>query len=170
MDRACACIGEKPEGKRPLGRPIGGWGIILKWMLNRLGVRGLGWCDSEWGQTRDYCERADLPGSVKCVEFLTSWGTVSFLWRILLLWSYIFGVREQALWRNCQGRTLEVGANFHIWELDVLGNLILKYDFYFIVVIGIQITALNVIVPKGLLTGRNLNNKCFRHEVFEEIC
>jgi len=25
-----ACIGEKPEGKRPLGRPIGGWEDNIK--------------------------------------------------------------------------------------------------------------------------------------------
>lgn len=52
----------------------------------------------------------------------------------------------------------------------MLGNLIVKYDFYVSVVIGIHIMALTVIVPKGLLTGKNMNCKCFRHEVFEEIC
>jgi len=65
-------------------------------------------------------------------------------------------------------QTVEVGAKFHILKIDVLANLILKYDFYLSFVIGIHILALNVIVPKGLLTGKNC--KCFRHEVFEEIC
>ena len=51
----------------------------------------------------------------------------------------------------------------------MLANLISKYDFYLSFVIGIQVTALNVIVPKDFLTGKNMSCKCFRHEVFEEI-
>jgi hypothetical protein len=32
----------KPEGKRPLGRPKRRWGIILKWIFERLCVWGRG--------------------------------------------------------------------------------------------------------------------------------
>jgi hypothetical protein len=34
-------VATKPEEKRPLGRPRHGWGIILKWILNRMGWCGL---------------------------------------------------------------------------------------------------------------------------------
>jgi hypothetical protein len=34
----------KPEGRRPLGRPRRRWGIILKWIFERLGG-GIDWID-----------------------------------------------------------------------------------------------------------------------------
>jgi hypothetical protein len=33
----------KPEGKRPLGRPILDGRIILRWMMKLEGVVGIGW-------------------------------------------------------------------------------------------------------------------------------
>jgi hypothetical protein len=39
---------EKPERDMPLRRPRRRWGIILQWILNRIG-RGLDWFDSEKG-------------------------------------------------------------------------------------------------------------------------
>jgi hypothetical protein len=48
MGRTCGAYGErrgayralvgKPEGRRPLGRPRRRWGIILKWIFERLAV------------------------------------------------------------------------------------------------------------------------------------
>jgi hypothetical protein len=35
---ACRILVEKPEGKRPPGRPTRGW-VILKWILD-----SMGWC------------------------------------------------------------------------------------------------------------------------------
>jgi hypothetical protein len=32
-----ACIGEKPKGKRPLGRPIGGWDDNIKMVVKLFG-------------------------------------------------------------------------------------------------------------------------------------
>jgi hypothetical protein len=35
----------KPEGKRPLGRPRRGWGIMLRWILRKWDMGGMDWMD-----------------------------------------------------------------------------------------------------------------------------
>ena len=45
---------EKPEGDRPLRRPRRRWGIILKWILNRIEGLGLDWFGSEKGHDNEF--------------------------------------------------------------------------------------------------------------------
>jgi hypothetical protein len=69
---------EKPEGKRPLGRPTRRWVDNIK-----IGLREIGWCGldrsgSGWGRVEGSCEHDDEPsGSIKCwevPEWLHNWG------------------------------------------------------------------------------------------------
>jgi hypothetical protein len=60
------------EGKRPLGRPRGRWGIILRRIFRKLDVRvwtGFSWLKLE--TMAGTCECGNEPsGSIKCGEFL----------------------------------------------------------------------------------------------------
>jgi hypothetical protein len=61
---ACRMLVEKPEGKRPLGRPR------CRWMDNiKIGHREIGWGGMDWidlAQDRDQ----EPSGSIKCWEVL----------------------------------------------------------------------------------------------------
>jgi hypothetical protein len=61
----------KLEGKRPLEEPDIGGSIILKWILNIMGGRGLDLSNSGQGSAVDSCERGNKPsGSIKFWESL----------------------------------------------------------------------------------------------------
>jgi hypothetical protein len=45
MDRACRKHLEKPEGKKPLGRPISRWEDNIRMDLREIGWGGMGWID-----------------------------------------------------------------------------------------------------------------------------
>jgi hypothetical protein len=76
----------KSEEKRPLGR-LGVVGrIILKWILNRMEGCGLNSSGLGLGPMVESCEHDNEPSSsIKGRNLLTSWVTVSFCRRILLL-------------------------------------------------------------------------------------
>jgi len=72
---------------------------------------GLDWCGSRQGQVAGSCEYGnELPSPIKCGNFLTIWGTVSFLalcsqsvfsqsvshWRYN--WHVLFPYYEDSLW------------------------------------------------------------------------
>jgi len=60
---------EKPEGKRPLGRPRCRWKDYIKMDLQE--VFGLGRAGSGKGHVASTCECSnELSGSIKCREFL----------------------------------------------------------------------------------------------------
>jgi hypothetical protein len=63
---------EKPEGKRPLGRPGLRWKDNIKMYLQEEGWRhGLDLCGSEQGQVADSCKCGNISsGFIKCGEFL----------------------------------------------------------------------------------------------------
>jgi hypothetical protein len=61
---------EKPEGKRPLGRPRRRWDNNIKMYLQKLGCGGMDWIELA-GQVDGTCECCnELSGSIKCGEFL----------------------------------------------------------------------------------------------------
>jgi hypothetical protein len=63
---------EKPEGKRPLGRPRRRWEDNIKMDLQEVGCRGM--TGSSWlriGHVAGTCEYGNEPsGPIKCGEFL----------------------------------------------------------------------------------------------------
>jgi hypothetical protein len=71
----------KAEGKRPLGRPRPRWGIILRWILEKIGWGGLNWTDlaQERGPVEGSCEHGNEPsGYIKRWKFLSSCTTGGF--------------------------------------------------------------------------------------------
>jgi hypothetical protein len=62
----------KPEGKRPLGRPIGRWEDNIKMDLQEVGCSGMAWIElAPDRQVAGTCECGNEPsGSIKCGEFL----------------------------------------------------------------------------------------------------
>ena len=83
MGRACSTYGEmssahnvvvgKPEGRRPLERPMDRWRIILKWIFDQFGGRGHGLDGSGLvqGQVASSLECGNgLSSSIKWGEFL----------------------------------------------------------------------------------------------------
>jgi len=60
---------QKPEGRRPLGRPRHRWVDNIRMDLQEVGCGYVDWIGL--AQDRDACECGDeLSGSVKCGEFL----------------------------------------------------------------------------------------------------
>jgi hypothetical protein len=83
MGGACSADGEgrdvyrilvgKPEGKRPLGRPMCRWEDYIKMDLQEVGCGGIDWIKlaQERDRWRDTCECGNEPsGSIKCGEFI----------------------------------------------------------------------------------------------------
>jgi hypothetical protein len=64
---------EKPEGKRPLGRPRRRWNMVSEWILGRLawGGCGLDSTGSGQGPVAGCCQRGDEP-SGSCATELVS--------------------------------------------------------------------------------------------------
>jgi hypothetical protein len=62
----------KPEGKRPLGRPIRRWVDNIKMDLREIGCDGMVWIDvAQNGLVEGSCEHGnELSGSIKCWEVL----------------------------------------------------------------------------------------------------
>jgi hypothetical protein len=62
----------KPEGKRPLGSPRHGWEHNIKTGCRKWDLGAwTGWSWLRIGQLAGACGcGTDLPGSIKCVEFL----------------------------------------------------------------------------------------------------
>ena len=97
MGRACSTYGErtgsnrvsvrKPEGRTPLGISRRRWGIILKWTFKKWNEGyGLHHSDSEQEQVAGSYECGSEPSgsTIKCDNFLSSWGPLSFSGKILL--------------------------------------------------------------------------------------
>ena len=64
---------EKPEGKRPLGRPRHRWEDNIKMDLQEVGCGGMDWIElaQDGVQFAGTCECGNEPsGSIKCGEFL----------------------------------------------------------------------------------------------------
>jgi hypothetical protein len=63
---------ERPEGKKPLGRPRSGWDDNIKMIFKKWdGRHGLVLSSSGYGQVAGACECGNEPsGSIKCREFL----------------------------------------------------------------------------------------------------
>ena len=62
---------EKPEGKRPLGRPRRRWVDNIRMDLQEVGCGYMDWTGSGHRQVADACECGNEPsGSVQCGEFL----------------------------------------------------------------------------------------------------
>ena len=63
----------KPEGRRPLGRPMRRWVDNIRMDLQKVECGYMDWIglDQDMGRVADGCECGNEPsGSVKCGEFL----------------------------------------------------------------------------------------------------
>ena len=71
MTGAYKLLVEKPEGKRPLGRPWHRWEDIKMDLQEVERGHGLDRAGTEQGQMAGTCKRGNEPsGFIKCVEFL----------------------------------------------------------------------------------------------------
>ena len=66
-----------------------------------MGMHGLDWSGWGQGQVTSTCECSNEPSfSIKCEEFLTSWGPISFSGKTLLVKSVSYVLNAVTAWRN----------------------------------------------------------------------